>query len=454
MNRQFDLVVLGTGSAGSAVAHTCRAAGWSVAIVDWRPFGGTCVLRGCDPKKVLVGAAELVDWSCRMRAKAVVTGGLRIDWPELIAFKKSFTDPVPREREEDYKEAGIVAFHAKARFVAPSSVAVGDDVLDAKHVVIATGAMPASLGIDGESHLITSEQFLELQELPRRVLFVGGGYISFEFAHVSVRAGAEVHVLHRGSRPLENFDPDLVSRLVDASRAVGINISLNTAVQRIERRDGRTIVHATEAGRARTFEGDAAVHGAGRVPDIDELNLDAAHVAHGKAGVEVNQFLQSKTNPTIYAAGDTAAAGGLPLTPVAALEGEIVAENLLQGNRRSVDFTGLASIVYTIPPLATVGMSEAQAAKQGLRYRISQGDMVGWYSSRRLAAKVAAYKTLVEEGTDRILGAHILGPLAEEQINVLALAMRAGIRSRDIGNVLFGYPTGASDLEHMLSAFT
>jgi len=450
VKRQFDVVVLGTGSAGSNVAHTCRAAGWNVAIVDWRPFGGTCALRGCDPKKVLVGVAELVDWSRRMRARAVVSSELRIDWPALIAFKKSFTDPVPRDREEDYKQAGIVPFHAKARFVGRSSVAVGDDVLEARHVVIATGAKPASLGIDGESHLITSEQFLELPQLPRRMLFVGGGYISFEFAHVAVRAGAEVQVLHRGNRPLENFDTDLVSQLVDASRALGITISLNTAVQSIEQLQGRTIVHATKAGRERTFEADAAVHGAGRVPDIDELDLDAAQVGHSKSGVEVNQFLQSKTNSAIYAAGDTAAAGGLPLTPVAALEGEIVAENLLHGNRRSVDFTGLTSIVFTIPPLAAVGLSAAQAANQGLRYRVSQGDMAGWYSSRRLAVNVASYKVLVEEGTDRILGAHILGPHAEEQANILALAIRAGIRSSDIENVLFGYPTGASDLEHML----
>ncbi len=450
MNRHFDVVVLGTGSAGSTVAHACRAAGWQVAIVDWRPFGGTCALRGCDPKKVLVGAAELVDWSRRMKAKSVVTSDLLIDWPALIAFKKSFVDSVPREREEAYQQAGIVTFHARASFVGRSSVAVGDEVLEARYVVIATGAKPASLGIEGEAHLLTSEQFLALDRLPERLLFVGGGYISLEFAHVAVRAGAQVQVLHRGSHLLENFEPELVSRLLEASRAVGIAISLKTEVKRIERRDGRIIVHTSEAGAEKTFEADVAVHGAGRVPDLDDLDLDRAQTAHTKAGVEVNEFLQSTTNAAIYAAGDSAAAGGLPLTPVAALEGEVVAENLLHGNRCKADFSGLTSMVFTIPPLASVGLSEAEAAKRGLRYRVNRGDMAEWYASRRLAADFAAYKVLVEEGSDRILGAHILGPHAEEQANVLALAVRAGIRTSDVKNALYGYPTGASDIEYML----
>jgi glutathione reductase (NADPH) len=385
-----------------------------------------------------------------MRAKGVVKGDLRIDWPALMSFKRSFTDPVPRQREEGFKEAGIVAPHGKARFVGPSSVAIGHDVLEARHVVIATGAKPASLGIDGEMHLLTSDQFLELEQLPERIVFVGGGYISFEFAHIAARAGAHVRILHRGSRPLPRFDPDLVSRLVDASRAAGIDIHLNTMVNGLEDRGDRVVVHAIESGRDVAFETDAAIHGAGRVADIDELDLEAASIERGTTGVRVNEFLQSTTNQAVYAAGDAAAGGGLPLTPVAGTEGEIVAENLLKGNHRRADFAGLASMAYTTPPLASVGLSEAQAGERRFKYRVNQGDTAGWYSSRRLAADFSAYKVLVEEGTDRILGAHILGPHAEEQVNVLALAMRTGLRAPDIKNALYAYPTGSSDLEYML----
>src|SRR5216683_319686 len=196
--KKFDLIAIGTGAAASAVASRCRLAGWQVAIVDSRPFGGTCALRGCDPKKVLVGAAEVIDWGRRMEGNGIQAQQLQIDWQELMRFKRSFTEPVPKHREEGFAKAGIATFHGRARFVGPSTVQVGEEVLEGRYVVIATGQKPADLKIAGAEHLTTSEQFLELDELPKRILFVGGGYIAFEFAHVAVRAGAQVTIAHRG----------------------------------------------------------------------------------------------------------------------------------------------------------------------------------------------------------------------------------------------------------------
>src|ERR1700737_170328 len=181
MTRKFDLIAIGTGSAASAVASRCREAGWQVAIVDSRPFGGTCDLRGCDPKKVLVGAAEAIDWVRRMKGKGIQAEKLQIDWPELVRFKRSFTEPVPRRREDGFAKAGIAAFHGRARFAGPTTVQVGEETLEGRHVVIAAGMLPADLKIPGAEHLTTSDQFLELNELPRRILFIGGGYITFQF---------------------------------------------------------------------------------------------------------------------------------------------------------------------------------------------------------------------------------------------------------------------------------
>src|SRR5713101_4021534 len=166
MTRNFDLIVIGTGSAASTVAHECRSDGWEVAIVDSRPFGGTCALRGCDPKKVLVGAAEVVDWIRRMTGNGIRAEHLRIDWPELMRFKRSFTEPVPKEQEEAFAKKGIEAFHGRARFVGPTSVQLNDDVLEGRYMVIAAGQKPADLKIPGREHLTTSEQFLELNEIP------------------------------------------------------------------------------------------------------------------------------------------------------------------------------------------------------------------------------------------------------------------------------------------------
>jgi len=450
MTRKFDLVAIGTGSAASAVASRCRSAGWQVAIVDSRPFGGTCALRGCDPKKVLVGAAEVLDWARRMKGKGIRAEELRIDWQELMRFKRSFTEPVPKNREEGFAKAGITAFHGRARFVGPSSVQVNDEVLEGRYVVIAAGQKPADLQIPGTEYLTTSEQFLELDELPRRILFIGGGYIAFEFAHVAVRAGAQVTIIHRGPHPLPLFDPDLVDQIVKSSRELGVDVQLGTEVVGVEKSSGQLIVRASASGQKRTFEADMVVHAAGRVPEIDDLNLDDAGVERNKRGVTVNEFLQSVSNPAVYAAGDAAASGGPPLTPVASYDGIIVAANLLKGNHQKPNYLGIPTVVFTILPLASVGLSESEAREQGLKFQVKKEMTSGWYSSRRVGEKYSGFKVLVEEGTDRILGAHLLGSQAEEVINLFGVAMRSGMRATDLKHMLFAYPTHGSDLPYML----
>src|SRR5207253_3114503 len=157
MTQPFDLVCIGTGSAASTVASRCRAAGWAVAVIDKRPFGGTCALRGCDPKKVLVGAADVVDWARRMKSNGVRENGIRIGWPELMRFKRAFTEPAPQAREDSFRKAGIATFHAQARFTGPNSVEVGSEILEARHIVIAVGMKPAPLGIPGEELVTISD---------------------------------------------------------------------------------------------------------------------------------------------------------------------------------------------------------------------------------------------------------------------------------------------------------
>ncbi len=450
MNTPVDVIVLGTGEAAQTVAYTCREAGWSVAVVDSRPFGGTCQLRGCDPKKVLVGVAELADWSRRMQGKGVSAPGLSLTWSEMIRFKRTFTDPRPVQNEQGFAEAGITARHGRAHFVDRTSIQVGEDTFVGRHVVIATGARHATLGIPGEEHLTTSTQFLELDELPRRIVFVGGGYIAFEFAHIAARAGAQVQVLHRGSRPLKQFDPDLVSMLVQATRELGIEVHLRTQVEAIERQGNTLRVHAQTDRQEQTVEADLVVHAAGRVPEIDDLDLAAAGVTREQDGVSVNDYLQSVSNPAVYAAGDAVASGGFPLTPVAGMQGGIVASNLLEGNRQTPNYSGIPSVVFTTPPLARVGMTEEEAHAHGLHFRTRHEDTSGWYSSRRVALPHTGYKVLVEESTERILGAHLLGLHAEEVINLFALAIRAGLRASDLRSMVYAYPTSASDVSSMV----
>ncbi|MGH9326089.1 MAG: FAD-dependent oxidoreductase [Terriglobia bacterium] len=184
------------------MASNCRNAGWQVAVVDSRPFGATCALRGCDPKKVLVGAAEAIDWARRMKGKGIAEETIRIEWPELMRFKRTFTEPVPKQREEGFAKAGIAAFHSRARFLPSRALQLNNEALEARCIVVAAGAKPASLKIPGENFLTTSEQFLELDALPRRIVFVGGGYISIEFAHISAASREPRSPTRDSFRPL------------------------------------------------------------------------------------------------------------------------------------------------------------------------------------------------------------------------------------------------------------
>jgi glutathione reductase (NADPH) len=451
MRTKFDVVVIGTGVAASTVASSCRQAGWQVAVVDSRPFGGTCALRGCDPKKVLVGASEVIAWAARMKGKGVESSALQIAWPELIRFKRSFTDPVPEQREKGFAEAQIAAFHGRARFTGPKRLETGSGALEARYFVVAAGRKPANLKIPGENLLTTSEQFMGLDALPRRIAFVGGGYISFEFAHIAARAGVQTALLHRDSRPLAGFDPDLVDLLVQHTKELGVDVQLDTVVERIEKTSKGLSVHAAATGNEYSVEVDMAVHGAGRVPDIEDLGLDSAGIEWDeRQGVKVNEYLQSVSNPTVYSAGDAAASGGPPLTPVAGYDGRTVAANLLKGNHVKAHYPGVPTVAFTTPPLAAVGLSERAAREQGLKFRINHAKTSEWYSSRRVGEKYSAYKVLIEEKSDRVLGAHLLGAASDELINIFALAIHADVPATILKETLFAYPTHASNLSYML----
>lgn len=448
--REFDLIVIGTGTAAGAVANRCAKAGWSVAVIDNRPYGGTCALRGCDPKKMLRRGPEIVDAARRMGGRGIAPDGLHIDWPGLYAHKRSFTDPVPEKREQGFADKGIATLHGTARFTGRDTLAVGGEELRGGHVVIASGMKPRPLAMPGAELVTTSDEFVDLEHLPRRVLFIGGGYISFEFAHMAVRADAHVTVLTRGARPLTGFDPDLVDMLAERSRDTGIDLRTHAEVEAVEQTEDGLRVQASVNGQTQHFTADLVVHGAGRVPAIDELDLEKAEVRASKRGVEVTEYLQSPTNPAVYAAGDAAATAGPPLTPVSALEGKVVAANLLEGNHATPDYTGVPSAVFTIPALARVGLLEEEAKQQGLDVEVKFSDMRGWFTVRRVRETHAAAKVLIEQGTGHIIGAHLLGPESTEIINLFALAMRSGLRADHLKNFVSAYPSAGSDLSYLV----
>jgi glutathione reductase (NADPH) len=252
-------------------------------------------------------------------------------------------------------------------------------------------------------------------------------------------------------RLLSAFDPDLVNLLVARSKELGIDIHVGAPVLKVAKKKRTFVVYAEHQDHGMEIEADMVVHGAGRVPDIDDLELDAAGVTRSSAGVTVNEFLQSVTNPAVYAAGDSAASGAPRLTPVAAHHGHIVAANLLdEEHPRTPDHSVVPSVVFTIPPLARVGLSESLARERGFAFDTNHGETSSWFSSRRVGETHSGYKVLIERSSQRILGAHLLGPAAENVINIFALAMRTDTPASAIKKMMFAYPTEGSDIAFMV----
>lgn len=450
MTDAYDLVVIGAGMAGVAAATKAGAAGWRTAIVDELPYGGTCALRGCDPKKILRRGAEIIDAGRLLRGKGIDENGLAINWRDLMAHKRGFTDPVPARLEADLEHHGVVTLNGTATFTAPDTLRIDGTVLRARHVLVAAGARPRPLDIPGADLLIDSTAFLELDELPSRIVFVGGGFVSFEFAHIAARAGATVTIIDRGARPLKGFDPDLVELLVARGAAVGVDVRRSSTVEAVERNEGGyRITLRPEAGED-TLNAGLVVHGAGRVPHLDTLDLDAAAVASTTHGITVAPHLQSTTNPRVYAAGDAADTPGMPVTPVAVFEGKVAASNMLKSVQVTPDYAGVPTAVFTIPELARVGLLEEEARAAGLNVDVRCSDTSSWYSNYRIGETTAAVKILIDPATDTIVGAHMFGPEYGELINVCSLAMKLGLTTRQLKSMTAAYPTVTSDLGAML----
>ena len=450
MNEKYDLIVIGAGMAGVAAANKCGAAGWRVAIFDALPYGGTCALRGCDPKKILRRGAEIVDAARLLDGKGIDPAGLAINWSDLMAHKRGFTGPVPDKMEKGLKGNGVETLHGAARFIGDNTLEVNGRAYDARRFLVAAGAIPRPLSFAGAGLMIDSTEFLNLEVLPKRILFVGGGFVSFEFAHIAARAGAAPVIVDRGVRPLKGVDPDLVEMLVERSADVGVELQRETEIVSISKSGAAFAVEVTSGGETRTVETDLVVHGAGRIAALTDLNLEAVGVDYGDKGIVVTAHLQSTTNSAVFAAGDSADTEGMPLTPVAVIEGKVAASNMLKDAEIAPDYSGIPTAVFTVPELTRVGMLEAEAREAAHDVDVRFTDTGGWYSNYRIGEKSAAAKILINKSDDRILGAHLFGPEYGELINFFGLAIKLGLTAKQLKSMTAAYPSVGSDLGSLL----
>jgi glutathione reductase (NADPH) len=447
--RSFDVVILGGGNAGMGVTVATREAGLTVAMIEPDLLGGTCPNRGCMPKKVLVAAAHALDEIERAKAHHITVGKPSLDWASLIDREKAIIGGIPASLGEAMKRRGVEVIRDRGRFVGPNAVAVGGETLDAKHIVIATGSKPRKLPFLGAELMITSDDVLSERNLPASVVFIGGGVIAMEFSHVYARAGAKVTILEMLPRLLDNFDVDAVTQLRAETERIGVAIHTGVEVQRVERVAGRLRVVYVEGGSERAVEAERVVNGAGRLADLDDLDLPVGRVETEHGRIALDQHLQSTSNPAVYVCGDAAAVTP-QLSPIATYQGRLVGRNIVDGSQHVPDYTGIASCVFTVPALASVGLTQAAAEQQGIDLGVKINDLHEWLSGRTYALSAAWSKILIDKKTDRIVGAHLFGHAGEELIHIFGLAMKHGITASAIRDFVYGFPTFSADIRSML----
>jgi glutathione reductase (NADPH) len=442
----FDVIVIGGGNAGQAAAFRTARAGKRVALVDKGDAGGLCALRGCNPKKVMMRATEVLDEARRAHVHGISTGDVAIDWAKVIDRLHTFTDPIPAQVEDGLAKAGIARLRGVARFTGPDRIAVGERELTAETFVVATGSHPRKLDVPGGELAITSDDLFDLREPPKRLVVVGAGVVACEFAFIYARLGCEVTVVARGDRVLGGeLDRDFLAPVLAHAERVGVRWRWNTTVRSIAHAGGALRVDlGTEA-----LEADAVLNAAGRIAAIEELDLPRANVTANERGIDVDDHLRSPSNPRIYAAGD--AHGRWQLSPVASYEGRVIARNIIGPQLEKVDHGTLPRVVFTTPPIAIVGLTEHAAREAGLDIVAITNDMTSWKVHAIAGDELARAKTVVDKASGKLLGAQLCAPTAPDTIQFLALAIRFGMTRAQLEDMVYAYPTATSALA---SAYT
>lgn len=447
--KEFDVFVIGSGTAGKTVAKNCADKGLKVAIADNREFGGTCSQRGCDPKKVLLGLTEILDRAKKMEGKGI-SKMPETNWEDLMSFKETFVTAVPAATEKDLLKSGIELYHQSPRFLDENTLSVEGKTVSAKKIVVATGQKSRSLNIPGEKYLLKSEDFLTLPKLPASMLFIGSGYIGMEFSHIAARMGVKVTVVEQTARSLNEYDEQLVALLQEASEELGIKFIFNAEVEKIEKLKKNFRITASQNGKEITATAEMVFNTTGRVPSIEDLDLEKGNVEFSNKGIVVNEFLQSVSNKNVFSCGDVSDSEGLPLTPLSSHESALVSENILKENEfKKISYPPQPSVVFTLPNLASIGLSETAATEKGFEVRVEYKMAPDWFNAKRINEKFYAYKTITDKKTGYILGAHLLGPEASEVINMFSIAMAGKVTMEDLKKMIFVYPTWGNDMKSM-----
>ncbi len=440
----YDLFVIGAGSGGVRAARVSAAFGAKVAIAEEHRIGGTCVIRGCVPKKLLVyGAHFAEDIKDAQKFGWKIEGGCDFEWPVLRDNVLAEVDRINGAYTDTLESHDVEIFHERATIEGAHDIALASGgTKTAKTILIATGAWPHIPDFEGAEHAATSNEVFHLETLPKRVLIAGGGYIANEFAGIFNKLGAKVTLINRSEEILRAYDQSIRDRLLEISMRKGIDFRFRTEIEKLEKAgDGMLSVSMSNH---EPMEVDLVLVATGRVPNTSNLGLDNAGVELDEKGAICVDEYSKTSGDTIYAVGDVT--DRIQLTPIAIREGNAFAETLFNDNPTKVDYDCVPSAVFSHPPMAGVGMTESEA-------RTRLGDVKVYTSDFRAMKNVLAerneralYKMVCDADTDRIVGLHMIGPDAPEILQAAAVAVKAGLKKADFDTVVALHPTMAEEL--------
>jgi glutathione reductase (NADPH) len=449
MTYDFDLFVIGAGSAGVRAARFSAGFGARVAVAESRYLGGTCVNVGCVPKKLLVYGAHFSEDFEHAKSYGWTSGEAEFDWPTLIANKNQEISRLNGVYRNLLANSGVTLMEGHARLRGPHEVEINGQVHSAEHIMIATGGWPQIPEIPGREHAITSNEVFFLPELPKRVVVVGGGYIAVEFASIFNGLGADVSLMYRGELFLRGFDDSVRTHLHEELAKHRMDIRFKTEIEAIEKLADGTLQLTLNDGS--TFNTDCVFYATGRRPMLDNLGMDTVNVELDDNGfIKVNENYQT-SEPSIIAVGDII--GRVQLTPVALAEGMAVARRLFKPEQyRPVDYRHIPTAVFSLPNIGTVGLTEAEALKAGHEVQVFESRFRPMKLSLTGDQERTLMKLVVDAKTDRVLGCHMVGPDAGEIIQSLAIAIKAGATKQIFDDTIGVHPTAAEEFVTMRTA--
>jgi pyruvate/2-oxoglutarate dehydrogenase complex dihydrolipoamide dehydrogenase (E3) component len=450
MTTHYDFFVIGSGSAASSAWYQARALGKSVAVVEKDVLGGECPTFACVPSKALLQAAQVYRTVLGASAFGVETGSVRFNYEAVKARKDLVVSRTGAARgEEPYREMGVEVIHGEARFVSQREVEVDGRRYTAERFLIATGSKPVIPDVEGlaGAGYLTFKDAIDLTRLPSSVCILGGGPVGCEFAEIFAGFGARVTLVDQNSLLLAKEDPEVGHFLAHSLIERGIEVMLDAGLARVDVDGRRKTVIIDADGSQRRLDVEAILVATGSSPNLD-LKLEAAGIRAGRAGIEVNDHLQT-TNPVVYAAGDCV--GPFEYTHAASYQGRIAALNALDDRSIVPDYRGMPRCVFTMPEIATAGLTEQQARDQGLSPRAGFAQLAG-LGRANTSESFDGFVKVVVDGQDVLIGAAIVAPRAGEMIHELSLAIRLGIKASTVADAIHAFPTYSEAIGQACSA--